>query len=278
MSTYFGKPYTEKEVIRELKQLAKKDKKQILEEATSQISQLSLNKKKTEEFIKRYKLNQNDKKIIKVLKDYIYTSLWADELYHKVPYLIMPILIKICHRLKISYKHLIFMRADEILRSLRIGRMSKLLLLTINRRINNFAFLYDNRRTKILTGKALNKFTANIIKKQKREISLNEIKGQPVYAGKVKGIIKVIKNMDDIRNFKRGKILVASSTAPVHVPAMGKAIAIITDEGGLLSHAAIVSREFKKPCIVGTKIATEVLKDGDLVEVDANKGIVRIIK
>jgi len=56
---------------------------------------------------------------------------------------------------------------------------------------------------------------------------------------------------------------------------MKRAIAIVTDEGGLLSHAAIVSREIGKPCIVGTKIATKVLKDGDLVEIDADKGIIR---
>ena len=57
-----------------------------------------------------------------------------------------------------------------------------------------------------------------------------------------------------------------------------KAGAIVTDEGGLTSHAAIVSRELKIPCIVGTKIATKILKDGDIVEVDAENGIVRKIK
>lgn len=67
-------------------------------------------------------------------------------------------------------------------------------------------------------------------------------------------------------------------TSPWYLPAMKKATAIVTDEGGITCHAAIVSRELKKPCIIGTKIATKVLKDGDLVEVDANKGIVRIIK
>ena len=58
----------------------------------------------------------------------------------------------------------------------------------------------------------------------------------------------------------------------------GKAKAIIADEGGLTCHAAIISREFKIPCIIGTKVATEVLKDGDFVEVDANQGIVRVLK
>jgi pyruvate,water dikinase len=59
---------------------------------------------------------------------------------------------------------------------------------------------------------------------------------------------------------------------------MKKAAAIITDEGGINSHAAIISRELKKPCIIGTKIATQVLKDGDFVEIDANRGVVKILK
>jgi pyruvate,water dikinase len=67
-------------------------------------------------------------------------------------------------------------------------------------------------------------------------------------------------------------------TTPDFVPAMRKAVAIITDEGGITCHAAIVSRELGKPCIIGTKIATKALKDGDVVEVDADNGVVRIIK
>ena len=59
---------------------------------------------------------------------------------------------------------------------------------------------------------------------------------------------------------------------------MARASAIVTDQGGITSHAAIVSRELKKPCIVGTRVATKTIKDGDLVEVNANHGIVRILK
>jgi pyruvate,water dikinase len=67
-------------------------------------------------------------------------------------------------------------------------------------------------------------------------------------------------------------------TRPEYVPLMKKAAGIITDEGGITCHAAIVSRELKIPCVIGTKIATKVLKDGDMVEVDADKGIVKILK
>jgi pyruvate,water dikinase len=67
-------------------------------------------------------------------------------------------------------------------------------------------------------------------------------------------------------------------TTPDLMPAIEKAVAIVTDEGGMLCHAAIVSRELGIPCIIGTRNATSILRDGDLVEVDAEKGIVRKIK
>ena len=59
---------------------------------------------------------------------------------------------------------------------------------------------------------------------------------------------------------------------------MKRASAIVTDEGGITCHAAIIARELKVPCVIGTKIATQVLNDGDLVEVNANQGIVKILK
>jgi len=103
------------------------------------------------------------------------------------------------------------------------------------------------------------------------------ITGQTACGGIAKGRVRIVVNKDNIKNLKLGEILVSSMT-PEYVPAMKKAAAIITDEGGITCHAAIVSREMKKPCIIGTKIATKALKDGDLVEVDADKGTVRILK
>lgn len=93
--------------------------------------------------------------------------------------------------------------------------------------------------------------------------------------GVLRGRVKIALNYDEVHQFPKGAILVTTMTAPEFIPAMKRAKAIITDEGGLTSHAAIVSRELKIPCIVGTKIATRVLKDGDRVEVDAERGIVR---
>ncbi len=104
------------------------------------------------------------------------------------------------------------------------------------------------------------------------------IKGQIACKGKVRGIARIILNAELSESFKEGDILVTGMTRPEFVPLMKKSGAIVTDEGGITCHAAIVSRELNKTCIIGTKIATKVFKDGDLIEVDAERGVVRILK
>ncbi|MBI3685441.1 hypothetical protein HY250_03495 [Candidatus Azambacteria bacterium] len=101
--------------------------------------------------------------------------------------------------------------------------------------------------------------------------------GQSAYKGKVTGRVKILHSSSEGQNFPEGDILVTGMTTPDFVPIIKKASAIITDERGITSHAAIISRELKIPCVIGTKSATRVLKDGDLVEVNADKGVVKII-
>ncbi len=107
--------------------------------------------------------------------------------------------------------------------------------------------------------------------------STEELRGTVGCGGVARGIVQRVMGAADIQRFVQGKILVAPTTDASHVIAMQKAAAIVTDEGGMTCHAAIVAREMKKPCVVGTKTATSMLKDGDRVEVDADNGIVRII-
>ena len=103
------------------------------------------------------------------------------------------------------------------------------------------------------------------------------LKGQTASLGSVTGKIVVANNSGEaLKKMKEGDILVAPYTAVEYVPAMQKAAAIITETGGITSHAAIVSRELKIPCIIGVKDATKVLKDGQLVEVDADNGSIEL--
>ncbi len=138
----------------------------------------------------------------------------------------------------------------------------------------------DDGEITILSGEEAKKFYENSVAKGAEEDKneVKEVKGNPACVGKVRGKVKIINVPADMGKMNDGDILISTATTPSVVPAMKKAAAIVTDEGGLTCHAAIVSRELKIPCIVGTKIVTKVFKDGDEVEVDAEKGIVKILE
>ncbi len=105
-----------------------------------------------------------------------------------------------------------------------------------------------------------------------------DLRGQPACLGRVTGKVIVIAGPQDFAKFQEGAILVTGMTRPEFVPIMKKAVGIITDEGGVTCHAAIVSRELNKPCIIGTQNASKVLKTGDVVELDAFHGLVKKLK
>lgn len=117
----------------------------------------------------------------------------------------------------------------------------------------------------------------NIIKQFDTTTQTSELKGTGASPGKASGKARIILKNEQFSDFQIGEILITAMTRPEYLPLMKKARAIVTDEGGLTSHAAIVSRELGIPCIVGTKLATKIFKSGDRVEVDANKGVVRKI-
>ncbi len=100
------------------------------------------------------------------------------------------------------------------------------------------------------------------------------LRGETASAGSYNGKVKVVGDASQLSKIEKGDILVTSMTTPDMVPAMQKAGAIVTNEGGMTCHAAIVSREMGTPCIVGTEHATDVLKDNQHVTVDATHGIV----
>ncbi|MEM5829545.1 MAG: phosphoenolpyruvate synthase [Candidatus Aenigmatarchaeota archaeon] len=100
------------------------------------------------------------------------------------------------------------------------------------------------------------------------------VKGLAVSPGIASGKVKIVRSLQDITKVEKGDILVTEMTTPDLVPTMSKCAAIVTDAGGRVCHAAIVSREMGIPCVVGTQTATKVLKDGQEVTVDAYEGVI----
>jgi pyruvate, water dikinase len=98
------------------------------------------------------------------------------------------------------------------------------------------------------------------------------LKGTGASTGTAKGKVKIVKSIKDAPFFEEGSVLVTRITDPTMVMMMAKSVAIICDIGGLTSHPSIVSREMGIPCIVNTKMSTQVLKDGMEIIVDGNTG------
>lgn len=100
------------------------------------------------------------------------------------------------------------------------------------------------------------------------------VRGAGASKGIAAGKVRVVTSADEFDDFKEGEILVTKITDPSYVVIMAKSAAIVTDMGGILSHPAIVSREFGIPCVVGTGNATAVLKNGQEITVDGGEGVV----
>ena len=154
----------------------------------------------------------------------------------------------------------------------------------IDNRLKSYLMFSDGQNFTALEGEKAELIISNFL--ERSHVRGKEIKGISANTGKVKGKVKIIlsgyDNFDQLKYeidaMKQGEILVAETTAPELIVACHKAGAIITNQGGLMSHAAIVSREMNIPCVVGTGNATEILKNGDLVEVNGDSGVVKILK
>ena len=144
----------------------------------------------------------------------------------------------------------------------------------LEKRFGYSAIVYDNDKEIILTGDDAKKIDDLVAF---AEDNISELKGTVAFPGKVSGVCRIVPDPFKYDHFNNGDILITGMTRPEFIPVMKMASAFVTDSGGMLCHAAITAREMKKPCIIGTEIATKVFKDGDMIEVDADTGIVKKI-
>ena len=177
-------------------------------------------------------------------------------------------------RIGVSLKEIRFMTSGEIKKALFDGKIDKE---EVKARVK-YSLYYTAKDIEVYySGSRAKEIVAKYIQKEERH-DLVELKGQCGCRGQARGRVKIVNVIKDMFKMEAGDILVSISTQPDLLPAMKKAAAFITDQGGVTSHAAIVAREMHTPCVIATKIATQVLHDGDEVEVDADRGIVKILK
>jgi phosphohistidine swiveling domain-containing protein len=231
-------------------------------------------KQKQQQYLKAVKLDIKHQRLFKLTGDFIFSKDFRKDYLVKSYWQIEPLLAQLANRLHLSSRQVRNLSFDE-LREISAG---KKISVRQNCRLNGAAYVVLNGQTPgdFLVGIEAKK-VFDFLKSKEKVIKQVEVSGQVAYPGKVTGRVRIVEHPKDILNMKKGDILVAHMTNPDLVSGMKLAGGIVTETGGITCHAAIVSRELGKPCVIGTKIATRVFKEGDLVEVDANKGIVKKI-
>ncbi|HOX29735.1 MAG TPA: PEP-utilizing enzyme [Candidatus Paceibacterota bacterium] len=174
----------------------------------------------------------------------------------------------------IDKNYLYRLRPEEIISYSRLKAIPDNLSESLKKR-EKAAIWVKNSRVKIFFGAAAESFEQKKVKINNE--AGNIISGTPIFQGRVCGRVKVVRSPRDFFKVESGDIVVCGDFSPDFAVLADKISAIVANEGGVMSHAAIVAREMKIPCVAGTKIATKMLKDGDMVEIDSFTGIVKII-
>lgn len=184
-----------------------------------------------------------------------------------------PIFDYLSQQFELPIEAVLNMTYKEIIDSLGAGSLAVSREEIIERTNNGYGFFIGPEHSVLVTGKDIELLDSLCRPHVEQEV-VKELKGQIAFKGKARGRARVILDRRNAGELKEGEILVTPMTAPDFVPAMKLSAGIITNEGGVLCHAAIMSRELHKPCVIGTKIATDVIKTGQMVTLDAEQGIV----
>ncbi|MBT4604207.1 hypothetical protein HOC01_01070 [archaeon] len=197
------------------------------------------------------------------------------ELAGRLWYYIEDVVASLANGLGINRDDFLMLSVNEVRESVSLGRVNVTESEVVSRR-DCFVVGQLDRKEIILSGSKASELLEYYSKKVSGEVGV--VNGRTAYSGIVQGRVRIVLGKDDFSKFIDGEILVTSMTTPDFILLMKKAAAIVTDEGGLSCHAAIVSREMKVPCVIGCKNVTVMLNDGDLVEVDASNGVVKVLE
>lgn len=227
---------------------------------------------------RKYKISQKDFKALEFLS---LMTWWQDS--RKASGLMMnhwatEFMQLTVQKYQVPFNDLRYLTSDEFVDFLKSGRYDKAEVKARQKRAIQIVF--KSGKNYIVSGNGQLRKLIKALLAEDYKLKDSQLPGVVASRGKadkIRGRVRIVSNPKGIK-LKPDEILVTSMTRPEYVPLMRQAAAIITDMGGITCHAAIASRELKKPCLMDTKIATKALKNGQLVEVDTNGGLVRVLK
>ncbi|MFH1111658.1 MAG: PEP-utilizing enzyme [Patescibacteria group bacterium] len=233
-----------------------------------------INKQNKATIFKKYQFSQLLLTLLKISEDFTW---WQDE-RKKATYLNIyigdTILSEMARRRRVSKILTRFLLLNEV-ESFFINQVPS--VKELKSRQKEVVVIVWGHNNFVATGRAAQKIRQIMFPINKQD-KVMDIRGLTASVGRVSGKVKIIGSVKEINRVNKGDILVAVMTRPDYIAGIKKAAAIVTNEGGITCHAAIVARELGIPCIIATKIATKIFKDGDVVEVNANHGVVTLLK
>ncbi len=264
---YAGEPYTVEHFRKEIVEASKDDCEEVLRK---QEERKEYQESKIKEKIRVLQFTKEEIELLDQFRTWIHLRTYIKDMTSLGMLPTLPFLEEIAKRVECQKKDLLYLSHFELLEI--FTKQKDLLLRESAERQKGWAFTLINNNPTYYNHKQLKEI------EEAEEKIPSGVKGFAACKGVAKGKAVIVKSVEDLERIKQDNILITHMTTTNFVPILSKVAAIVTDEGGITCHAAIISREMDIPCIIGTKIATKAFKDGDIVEVDANKGIVKKIK
>jgi phosphohistidine swiveling domain-containing protein len=206
---------------------------------------------------------------IDLLKEFVWFRNYRADKHYEALFFLEPLWHRLAEHCHLAFEYLLEYRLAEVRGLLDTG--STVDHAIIHERQSGRAFLIHDGQISLSTGAVFAAKERSLT----TAVATTQLKGMIASTGSATGPVKVVLRSSEQHKVQPGDILVTTMTTPDFLSCMKQAAAFVTDEGGITCHAAIIARELGKPCIIGTKHATKVFEDGDLVEVDAMNGTIR---
>ncbi|MFA7653650.1 MAG: PEP-utilizing enzyme [Candidatus Magasanikbacteria bacterium] len=229
-----------------------------------------------QQLTKKLRPNGAVRQAIRLLGEFVALRDHFGPINRYIPEAVRPLLLEAGRRLGLDYDAVTLLTKEEIMAALKEENHG-LLKNIIRERGQYYALIDDAGGQQILSGQNARALYEKMFPTQKNEPGWQTVRGQIACKGVARGPARVVLTMDDLKLVQLGDIMISPNTSTEMMAAIKKVAGIATDEGGMGSHAAIVSREFSIPCIVGTKIGTKTIKNYEMIEVDANAGVIKKI-
>jgi len=222
--------------------------------------------------IKKDDFSEKNKELLKIASELAYYRLVIVSTFDEISYQFWNFLKSFGKKYNMNFEEITHYTYTELIDLIKEEKVVDKNL--IEQRQKAFGIVKEGKDIKFILNDELKELKEKLSNKNISTL----MKGSVAFRGTVKGIARIINRIEDLAKVKKGDILVSFETTPDYIIAMSKAAAFVTEQGGITSHAAIVAREMGKPCIVAVEDVTKILKDGDMIEVDANNGVVRKLK